>query len=152
MKIKRFINIVIFIFIFALYFFTFLMIYDNFRERKLNSLEKSALELFENKIETKKDEIIPVTTGTAISATSGDAFLVMMSASITMTVRKPKNANIIFTSIILLFQTHVCSLRRIQEQNPCQLFHKACRWLIFNKFPVLFWSHVLFKAEIILKI
>ena len=59
MKIKRFINIVIFIFIFALYFFTFLMIYDNFRERKLNSLEKSALELFENKIETKKDEIIP---------------------------------------------------------------------------------------------
>lgn len=59
MKIKKFVNIVIFIFIFVLYFFTFLMIYDNFRERKLNSQEKLALELFENKIETKKNEIIP---------------------------------------------------------------------------------------------
>lgn len=47
---KKFINIAIFLFIFALYFMTFLMIYDNFRERKLNSQENNALELFENKI------------------------------------------------------------------------------------------------------
>lgn len=53
---KKFINILIFIFIFALYFVTFLMIYDNFRERKLNSQEKNALELFDKKIDKKKIE------------------------------------------------------------------------------------------------
>ena len=54
---KKFINILIFLFIFALYLITFIMIYDNFRERKLNNQEKYALELFENKIEKKKEEI-----------------------------------------------------------------------------------------------
>lgn len=53
---KKLLNILIFLFIFLLYFVTFLMIYDNFRERKLNSQEKNALELFENKIEKKKQE------------------------------------------------------------------------------------------------
>lgn len=53
---KRFINILIFLFIFALYFVTFLMIYDNFRERKLNSQEKNAVELFDKKIKKKKQE------------------------------------------------------------------------------------------------
>ena len=53
---KKFINILIFLFIFALYFVTFLMIYDNFRERKLNSQEKNAVELFDNKIDKKKKE------------------------------------------------------------------------------------------------
>ena len=37
---KKFINILIFLFIFALYLITFMMIYDNFRERKLNNQEK----------------------------------------------------------------------------------------------------------------
>ena len=32
------------------------MIYDNFRERKLNSQENNALELFESRIERKPDE------------------------------------------------------------------------------------------------
>ena len=54
---KKIINILIFLFIFALYLITFMMIYDNFRERKLNNQEKYALELFENKIEKKKEEI-----------------------------------------------------------------------------------------------
>ena len=53
---KKFINISIFLFIFCLYFITFLMIYDNFRERKLNSQEKVAIELFEKKIDKKKEE------------------------------------------------------------------------------------------------
>lgn len=53
---KKVINILIFLFIFCLYFVTFLMIYDNFRERKLDSQEKNALELFEKKIEKKKQE------------------------------------------------------------------------------------------------
>ena len=53
---KRFINILIFLFIFALYFVTFLMIYDNFRERKLNSQEKNAVKLFDEKIDKKKTE------------------------------------------------------------------------------------------------
>lgn len=54
MGMKKFINILIFLFIFALYCVTFLMIYDNFRERKLNSQEKTALKLFEKKIQKKK--------------------------------------------------------------------------------------------------
>lgn len=53
---KRIINFAIFVFIFALYFITFLMIYDNFRERKLNSQEKNALDIFEKKIEVKEEE------------------------------------------------------------------------------------------------
>lgn len=51
---KRFINILIFLFIFALYFITFLMIYDNFRERKLNSQAKEALDLYEKKVPQKE--------------------------------------------------------------------------------------------------
>lgn len=55
---KKLLNILIFLFIFSLYFVTFLMIYDNFRERKLNSQEKYALELFNQKIEKKKEDTI----------------------------------------------------------------------------------------------
>ncbi len=55
---KKLLNILIFLFIFSLYFVTFLMIYDNFRERKLNNQEKYALELFNEKIEKKKEEIV----------------------------------------------------------------------------------------------
>lgn len=61
---KKFINILIFLLIFTLYFVTFMMIYDNFRERKLNSQEKNALELFENKIEKKQVEPEPEKTYT----------------------------------------------------------------------------------------
>lgn len=52
---KKFINILIFLLIFTLYIVTFLMIYDNFRERKLNEEEDNALELYENKIEKKEN-------------------------------------------------------------------------------------------------
>ena len=61
---KKFINILIFLLIFTLYFVTFMMIYDNFRERKLNSQEKNALELFENKREKKDIEPEPEKTYT----------------------------------------------------------------------------------------
>ncbi len=50
---RRLLNILIFVLIFVLYFVTFLMIYSDFRERKLNSLEEEAVELFENKIDKK---------------------------------------------------------------------------------------------------
>ena len=53
---KKFLNIFIFMFIFSLYFMTFLMIYDNFRERKISSKEDVALELFEDKIEKNKED------------------------------------------------------------------------------------------------
>ena len=49
---KRCLNVAIFIFIFSLYFVTFLMIYDTFRERKLNSMSNDALNILEK--ETKK--------------------------------------------------------------------------------------------------
>lgn len=52
--IKRLLNATIFLFIFALYFVTFLLIYDTFRERKLKDMSKDALNLLEK--ETKKVE------------------------------------------------------------------------------------------------
>lgn len=64
---KRIINFAIFVFIFALYFITFLMIYDNFRERKLNSQEKKALDLFEEKIDVKKEEEPEVNTAVSVN-------------------------------------------------------------------------------------
>lgn len=62
---KKFINILIFLLIFTLYIVTFLMIYDNFRERKLNEEEDNALELYENKIEKKEN--VEETNNTTIS-------------------------------------------------------------------------------------
>lgn len=53
---KKLLNIFIFLFIFSLYFITFLMIYDNFRERKLNGQEEKALDIFEEKIDKKKED------------------------------------------------------------------------------------------------
>lgn len=59
--IKRLLNIMIFLFIFALYFITFLYIYDTFRERKLTELSKDALNLLEKETkkvtEEKKEEV-----------------------------------------------------------------------------------------------
>lgn len=51
---KRFLNFGIFMFIFALYFITFLMIYDTFRERKLNSMSKDALGILEKQIKNEE--------------------------------------------------------------------------------------------------
>ena len=55
---KKVMNIVIFALIFALYFVSFLMIFDSFRERKLASLEKNAIDVFDKevKIDEKKPE------------------------------------------------------------------------------------------------
>ena len=52
--VKKAINILIFLFIFSLYFISFLMIYDAFRERKLDSLESSALDEFDKQVKVKK--------------------------------------------------------------------------------------------------
>lgn len=60
--IKKLINISIFLFIFSLYFVSFLMIYDNFRERKLKNLESNALDYFDNIVkveEVKAEELEP---------------------------------------------------------------------------------------------
>lgn len=56
MNLRKVLNIMIFLFIFSLYFITFLMIYDNFRERKLDNQEKIALDVFEDKIEKKQED------------------------------------------------------------------------------------------------
>ena len=40
--------------------------------------------------------MIPVTMGTAMSATKGESFFVMIRASISTTVANPKTANIVF--------------------------------------------------------
>ena len=55
---KKTMNIVIFALIFALYFVSFLMLFDSFRERKLASMEKKALDEFDKivKIEEKAPE------------------------------------------------------------------------------------------------
>ena len=55
--IKKLINMLIFLFIFSLYFISFLMIYDNFRERKLANLESEALDAFDNIVKTEEKEV-----------------------------------------------------------------------------------------------
>ena len=57
--VKKSINILIFLFIFSLYFMSFLFLYDVFREQKLKKLESDALDAFDNQVkiqEVKKDE------------------------------------------------------------------------------------------------
>lgn len=56
--VKKAINILIFLFIFSLYFISFLMIYDTFREKKLKELENGAIDAFDKqvKIQEKKNE------------------------------------------------------------------------------------------------
>ena len=55
---KKLVNILIFIFIFTLYIITFLMIYDEFKDRKLKSMEKSALRVFEKEIKKEETQTI----------------------------------------------------------------------------------------------
>lgn len=52
--VKRAINILIFLFIFSLYFVSFLMIYDTFRERKLKSLENDAIDAFDKQVKVEE--------------------------------------------------------------------------------------------------
>ena len=52
--VKKSLNILIFLFIFSLYFVSFLMIYDTFRERKLAGIEGNALDVFEKEIKNKE--------------------------------------------------------------------------------------------------
>lgn len=54
--VKKLINVLIFAFIFFLYFISFLLIYDTFRERKLKSLEGSALDKFDKVVKINKKE------------------------------------------------------------------------------------------------
>lgn len=52
--VKKAINILIFLFIFSLYFVSFLLIYDTFRERKLKELETGALDTFDKQVKVKE--------------------------------------------------------------------------------------------------
>lgn len=52
--VKKLINVLIFAFIFFLYFISFLLIYDTFRERKLKALEGSALDKFDKVVKIEK--------------------------------------------------------------------------------------------------
>jgi hypothetical protein len=51
---------------------------------------------FSGSVTKKKQAMIPVTIGTAMSATKGESFFVMIRASISTTVANPKTANIVF--------------------------------------------------------
>ncbi|MBR3117232.1 MAG: sortase [Bacilli bacterium] len=91
--VKKSLNFLIFMFIFSLYFFSFLMIYDTFRERKLVSLESDALDVFENEI--KNQETNPTTEETGGGESGGIAY---QSYTILGSIDIPK---IGFSSIIL---------------------------------------------------
>ena len=52
--VKKAINILIFLFIFSLYFVSFLFIYDTFRERKLKNLETGALDIFDKQVKVQE--------------------------------------------------------------------------------------------------
>lgn len=72
---KRTMNIVIFALIFALYFVSFLMLFDSFRERKLASLEKNALDYFEE--EVKIEENAPVEERKTSSSVNYSGFTIL---------------------------------------------------------------------------
>lgn len=76
---KKVMNIVIFALIFALYFVSFLMIFDSFKERKLASLEKNAIDVFDK--EVKIDEKKPEETKTS-SSVSYSGFTILGKISI----------------------------------------------------------------------
>ena len=59
----------------------------------------------------KKQARMPVITGTAMSATRGDAFLVMIRTSMTMTVMKPSAANM---QIPPRFCSAICGVFRLR--------------------------------------
>ena len=52
--IKRIINILIFVFIAALYVISFLMIFESFRQKKLEYLEANAIDKFEKSVKIEK--------------------------------------------------------------------------------------------------
>lgn len=52
--VKKITNILIFVFIAALYVISFLMIFESFKQRKLENLEKSALDTFEKTVKIEK--------------------------------------------------------------------------------------------------
>lgn len=52
--IKKSFNILIFLLIFLLYFVSFLMIYDTFKQRKLEKIEANALDVFDKQVKVKK--------------------------------------------------------------------------------------------------
>ena len=51
---KRIINILIFVFIASLYVVSFLMIFESFKQRKLENLEKNAIDKFEKSVKIEK--------------------------------------------------------------------------------------------------
>jgi len=76
---KKVMNIIIFALIFALYFVSFLMIFDSFKERKLASLEKNAIDVFDS--EVKIDEKKPEESKTS-SSVSYSGFTILGKISI----------------------------------------------------------------------
>jgi LPXTG-site transpeptidase (sortase) family protein len=72
---KKVMNIVIFALIFALYFVSFLMIFDSFKERKLASLEKGAIDAFEGEVKIDKKEPTPETKTSSSISYSGFTIL-----------------------------------------------------------------------------
>lgn len=55
--VKKITNILIFIFIAALYVISFLMIFESFKQRKLENLEKSALDAFDKSVKIEKVKV-----------------------------------------------------------------------------------------------
>ena len=91
--VKKALNCLIFMFIFSLYFFSFLMIYDTFRERKLVGLESDALDVFENEIKNQETTPTPEDTGGG-----GEGGIAYQSYTILGSIDVP---SIGFSSIIL---------------------------------------------------
>jgi LPXTG-site transpeptidase (sortase) family protein len=54
---KKITNILIFVFIAALYVISFLMLFEHFKQRKLEGLEKSALDTFEKTVKIEKTKV-----------------------------------------------------------------------------------------------
>ena len=94
--INKGINILIFLFIFALYFVSFLMIFDAFRQRKLEGIESNALDAFDKEVKIEK-----VDTNTIDENDSGN-----ISYGVYTILGKVEIPKLGFTSVIIKEYTY----------------------------------------------
>ena len=55
--IKKIVNVIIFVFIFALYAVSFMFLFETFRQRKLETIEANALDTFDNSVKVEEKTI-----------------------------------------------------------------------------------------------
>ena len=94
---KRIINVLIFVFIGALYVISFLMIFESFKQRKLDDLEAKAIDTFEKSVKIEKVEVEDLEAGSSSGGLDYSGYTLL---------GKIKIPSIGFTSVIIKENTY----------------------------------------------